>query len=301
MKTINKGLKNTITQDTGEVARYRCAIGGKRKYLWQVKVDRAFAALEKKGIVARHDFSDCMTGGLNDIEHEIKTFTQQSISPIGYTFYHGQDTIDACDCGELYLTFGSIAGDKKSAVEIGKKVRAALIKEGLPVSWKETCYMRIGIWVKGSAPSGYENEDITDGFPGFSNDHAVDQYIEDTVVSQGFKREHRLDIPNQDLMAFKGEYPGPICVYCDTCEAAVFTLIHIDGHQFAKKQQITARIDKLNSAAIVSLFSINDDAIFMIAKIPLKDIKANLAQFIRHVKMDISAGYAAFRTAAKDA
>ena len=87
--------------------RYSGAIGGKQQYKWQSKVDKAFETLEAQGIVARHDFSDCMTGGAAEIEDEIRRFARSG-NPVGYTFYHGQDTFHADDCGVLHLAYGSV-------------------------------------------------------------------------------------------------------------------------------------------------------------------------------------------------
>lgn len=150
-----------------QAARYSSGIGGKQNHGWQGRVDRVFASLESQGIVARHDLSDCMTGGVEEIRREVLEFAKTGVMPIGYTFYHGQDTSDACHHGELCLAYDSISGDDKSAVEIGKKVRAALKKEGLPVKWHEFSNERISTWVKGIAPVGYEDE-MSDLFPPIS-------------------------------------------------------------------------------------------------------------------------------------
>ncbi len=137
----------TIESMAGHLSRrYSGAPGGRQTHRWQTIIDRAFASLERRGIVARHDFSDCMSGGLADIWDEMREFAvARSLVPIGYTFYHAQDTWEASENGELLLAFGSICTTDEAAAEVGRIVCDVLAKHGLDVDWDGAPHTRIQV------------------------------------------------------------------------------------------------------------------------------------------------------------
>lgn len=99
------------------------------------RLDRAFAALNQCGIVARQDFSCCTACGHNDIWDEIAA--EEEKQPIdGYVFYHFQCTEQAIEYGQLSLAFGSIADDETLLMEVANTIVQELRKAGLDAKWK---------------------------------------------------------------------------------------------------------------------------------------------------------------------
>lgn len=105
------------------------------------RLDRAFAALEARRIVARQNFTCCRTCGHAEIGDEMAATSR------GYTFFHMQDTDDAVDGSGLYLAFGATTAEPEAEVAIGREVTAALRAEGLAVEWEETNRARIFVTI----------------------------------------------------------------------------------------------------------------------------------------------------------
>ena len=134
--------------------RYSGAIEKKQAHEWQSKIDEPFASLEQRGIVCRHDFSDCITGGSTEIRDEMMAFAMANkLVPIGYAFYHGQDTWDASECGELLLAFGCICATDEAAAEVGKIVRDVFAQHGLSVDWNGDVHSRIRVVLANASTS----------------------------------------------------------------------------------------------------------------------------------------------------
>jgi len=108
------------------------------------RIDLAFADLENNGIVARQNFTCCQSCGNAEIGEEIEEYSK-SADPLGYVFYHMQDTEGACDGGSLYLAFGTVGGTDEDAVAVGERIRDALEREELAVRWCGTLGKRICI------------------------------------------------------------------------------------------------------------------------------------------------------------
>jgi hypothetical protein len=108
------------------------------------KLDKAFAGLEMKGIVARQNFTCCQTCGNAEIGDEIKAFAEKT-EPKGYTYYHMQDTESACEYGSLYLAYGTVGGTDDDAVAIGNTIRDTMQEHGLTVEWNGKLDQRICI------------------------------------------------------------------------------------------------------------------------------------------------------------
>jgi hypothetical protein len=108
------------------------------------KLDKVFNLLEDRGIVARQNFTDCQTCGNFEIKEEIENFSNNAV-PIGYTFYHEQDTDSAFEYGSLYLSYSSIDDSDKESLKIGKTIVGMLEKFGFSVKWDGTINQRICI------------------------------------------------------------------------------------------------------------------------------------------------------------
>ncbi|MDX2109822.1 MAG: hypothetical protein SFY80_06215 [Verrucomicrobiota bacterium] len=109
------------------------------------RLDTAFAALERAGVVARQDFCCCGNCGAGEIREEMDKVAQSGTRVRGYAFYHMQDTEAAVDGGGLYLNFGAVQEGKAAAIEIGREIVATLKQQGLQVNWDETWAKRIGV------------------------------------------------------------------------------------------------------------------------------------------------------------
>jgi hypothetical protein len=103
------------------------------------RLDKAFADLESRGIVARQDFSCCQNCGHRDIIEELGPGAR------GYTFYHSQDTESAIEAGVLWLAVGAVGDAENGALEIAAEVVAALRAQGLTVESDGTGEERITV------------------------------------------------------------------------------------------------------------------------------------------------------------
>jgi hypothetical protein len=111
------------------------------------RLDAAFARMEKHGIVARQNFSDCGTCGAAEIEEEANALVAAGKKVTGFAFYHMQDTEGAVDGSGLYLSYGSLGVDDGDAASlgIGRRVVRILKENGLPAEWNGKIERRIGI------------------------------------------------------------------------------------------------------------------------------------------------------------
>ena len=103
------------------------------------RVDKAFATLNRKGIVARQDFSCCNNCGFieiwNEIEEEEK---RQQVE--GYVFYHLQAAETAIKSGQLLMAYGCVEENASTFVRVADKIVAELRHVGLNASWGGTVY-----------------------------------------------------------------------------------------------------------------------------------------------------------------
>jgi hypothetical protein len=115
------------------------------------RLERAFAALELDGIVARQNFTCCQSCGLDKIDEELGDPPAR-----GFVFYHWQDLERAVKGHGLYLTHGAADGEAASAINVGKTVASALELEGLKVEWDGSAENRILVamdWKKRRVPA----------------------------------------------------------------------------------------------------------------------------------------------------
>ena len=99
------------------------------------RLDEAFAALNRQGIVARQDFSCCTNCGHTDIWDEIEP--EEEHHPVeGYAFYHLQCTERAITSGQLLLAYGAIEEGEEALARVANKVVAELRQVGLDARWE---------------------------------------------------------------------------------------------------------------------------------------------------------------------
>ncbi|MDQ4087569.1 MAG: hypothetical protein M3177_06125 [Pseudomonadota bacterium] len=109
------------------------------------RLDAAFAALERGGIVARQNFTCCGTCGSYEIWDEIKAFQEGGRRAYGYVFYHMQDTEAAVDGGGLFLNYGACEEGEEPAIATGRAIVAELERHGLQTDWDGSWEKRIGV------------------------------------------------------------------------------------------------------------------------------------------------------------
>jgi len=99
------------------------------------RLDRAFAELEKQGIVARQNFTCCGSCGWAEIGDEIEKAERKGHTVTGCTFYHSQDTDHAMEGGNIYLAFGSTTDETEDTLTIGRRITEVLRSAGFTVEW----------------------------------------------------------------------------------------------------------------------------------------------------------------------
>jgi hypothetical protein len=99
------------------------------------RLDRAFAALRRAGILAIHNAGLTPSEGIAEMSEQYHAAGGKKSGIVGYCFYHRQDMEYALKYCELGLAYGAIDGDAKRGVEVGKRVRHALEAAGLRVKW----------------------------------------------------------------------------------------------------------------------------------------------------------------------
>jgi hypothetical protein len=114
------------------------------------RIDAAFSALERRGILARQHFSCCGDCAHSDIVKEIEAF--KTAKPIGYAYYSVEETVSAYEQGELPISFGDIDSTDDGSLEVGRIICETLANERLHVTWdgtRESCICLTGLdWKK---------------------------------------------------------------------------------------------------------------------------------------------------------
>jgi hypothetical protein len=108
------------------------------------RLERAFAALEAGGIVARENFTCCQSCGHAEIGDELDAARERGTAVRGYAFFHQQDTERAVEGGGILLAYGAVVEDVDSAA-IGREIAEALRATGLTVNWSGEVSKRIGV------------------------------------------------------------------------------------------------------------------------------------------------------------
>ncbi len=110
------------------------------------QIDTAFAAIEKRGIIALQNAGITQSDGLDDF-NEAYARNPNKASIVGYCFYHGQDMDRAIHGSGLYLAFGPVDPNEETTKGpvVGKIIREELERVGFVVEWDETFAKRIFI------------------------------------------------------------------------------------------------------------------------------------------------------------
>jgi hypothetical protein len=109
------------------------------------RIDAAFAELEEAGVIARQNYSCCMTCGSAEIFDEMVA-AQDAGAPVrGYAFYHVQDTEAAIEGRGIHLGYGAAEEGEAAALAIGREIVATLEAHGLRTDWNGSWDRRIGV------------------------------------------------------------------------------------------------------------------------------------------------------------
>lgn len=95
------------------------------------RLTRAFATLDKQGVIARERFTDCRKCGVGEMRALREDLLEQGRRADGYVFFTDQDADGVSESGELVLEFGSFREDEGADRKIGERVTQALHAEGL--------------------------------------------------------------------------------------------------------------------------------------------------------------------------
>ncbi|MGI5425355.1 DUF6891 domain-containing protein [Streptomyces sp. CA-179760] len=95
------------------------------------RLKRAFAALDRAGIVAREDFTCCRGCGMAEIGAE----ADGEPGARGFVFFHHQCTRGAARGHGLSLYYGGFDGSEETTKAVGHEVVAALAVAGLSTEW----------------------------------------------------------------------------------------------------------------------------------------------------------------------
>ncbi|QWB26050.1 MULTISPECIES: hypothetical protein [Streptomyces] len=95
------------------------------------RLERAFAALDRGGIVAREDFTCCRGCGMAEIGAE----ADGTPGVRGFVFFHHQCTRGAARGHGLSLYYGGFDGSEETTKAVGHEVVAALAAAGLSTEW----------------------------------------------------------------------------------------------------------------------------------------------------------------------
>jgi hypothetical protein len=108
------------------------------------KLDRVFAALNTRGIIALQNAGYTQSDGYDDVR-EIYDPRSDRDKMVGYCFYHGQDLERAVNGEGLYLAFGPMdaQNEETAGPRVGAMIVAELERMGFSAQWDGTFNQRI--------------------------------------------------------------------------------------------------------------------------------------------------------------
>jgi hypothetical protein len=107
------------------------------------RLDRVFDALNNQGILALQNAGYTQSDGMSDVSQFYFEAGGEQSGIEGYCFYHGQDLEGVMESGELWLTFGDIAGKDEAGVGIGQRIRRVFEAAGFVVEWDGSIKTRL--------------------------------------------------------------------------------------------------------------------------------------------------------------
>jgi hypothetical protein len=108
------------------------------------RLDAAFAAMQRRGVIARQNFSCCSNCGHAEMWGEMRSPPPNWLVE-GYAFYHMQDTERAVEGGGLYVKYGAVEEGEEAAAAVGRVVAEELRNAGLTVEWDGSPDRAVGV------------------------------------------------------------------------------------------------------------------------------------------------------------
>jgi hypothetical protein len=118
-----------------EVARHRAEQQSWPEVTDCDRLDRAFAALRARGILAIHDAGMTPSEGIEEMSSQYSAAGGAASGIVGYCFYDRQEMERALKYHKFYVDYGDIGGDDRRGVEVGKRIRRELETAELQVTW----------------------------------------------------------------------------------------------------------------------------------------------------------------------
>jgi len=107
------------------------------------RLDRAFEALEKRGVITDHDSTAfTQSDGLEAVDELYADAGGPKSAFVGYCFFTSQDLDAAIVGGGLWLAYGSFPG-RGEAVEVGRLLREEFERAGFKVEWDGNVRTRV--------------------------------------------------------------------------------------------------------------------------------------------------------------
>jgi hypothetical protein len=107
------------------------------------RLERAFTALNRRGVIALHNAGNTQSDGYGDFLDKLEDTGPAGVN--GYCFYHWQDIEHAMDGEGLYLAFGprDPKDEPEGGVAVGRIVVEELDHVGLATTWNGKFTQRI--------------------------------------------------------------------------------------------------------------------------------------------------------------
>ena len=114
------------------------------------RLDRAFQALHKMGLIAKQNHRCCQDSAGTDIYGYIaERMAEGQPAPLGVCFYHERDADDRDAYDDFYLTYGEGHPDKTDEPlcrkEVGRRVVAVLYEHRIETEWNGNADCRIRV------------------------------------------------------------------------------------------------------------------------------------------------------------
>lgn len=109
------------------------------------RLDRAFAALQKRGVVTDHDAGYTQSDGIDTVYELYREAGGPKSAFVGYCFYTWQDLESAVAGGGLMLAYGHFTDNETKGVEIGRLIREEFERAGFEVDWDENPRTRVHV------------------------------------------------------------------------------------------------------------------------------------------------------------
>ena len=107
------------------------------------RLNAAFAALDKRGVLCLHNSGFEMSDGHTEAFEVLSERPKDRY--FGYCFYHGQDVESAMAGQGLMLAFNHVNSDVPDKLNVGLALKEELERDGFTLEWDGTSDQRINI------------------------------------------------------------------------------------------------------------------------------------------------------------